>query len=374
MDMEKKSGRNNSLELVRMFAALMILLHHIDQFFWGGDVFSGILALYVELFFMITGFFLMVHMDKEESAGESSWDYLLHKIKGFFAPLCIANAVHLLLFCLMNHVDSVKGVFDTIYHFKWEFILLQCAGFLQAPQFNSDYLIGATWYISAMMLALVFAFPLVKHWRKGYVYILCPLSIIYVYSGAVQHYGDIDIGNGFMNMLSDAIIRGFAGIAAGVLCYEAYRFLEKKDIFHKSYWQVLDILSWLMLPGSVVMAYFGVSDSDFFILIPFGVVIISAIKGVSIMPRALSRIPSGAALFLGRFSFYVYLTQFTAIFFVMTYCSMLDVTLQILVVLGIIIVYSLLLYFFEKKRKHVYPVVIACAVPIIACIVNALIV
>jgi len=59
--------------------------------------------------------------------------------------------------------------------------LLQTAGFIPQPTVGFDYLSGQAWYLSAMLLALVIAYPLAKHAKKLYPELVCPLVIVLLY-------------------------------------------------------------------------------------------------------------------------------------------------------------------------------------------------
>lgn len=365
--MENTSKRNNSLELVRFFAAILILIFHLNQLFFEENPFFEIIPLYVEFFFMVSGFFLMKHLESGNIEDETTWDYIIHKVRGFFAPLCIVNAVHLLLYAATNHVDSVIGVFKVLYHLKWEFFLLQDAGFVKDPQFNIDYLIGPAWYISAMIIALVFAYPLAKYYKRVYVSIICPLSIFLIYIGFLQNYGNLNIGTEFMFVMSDAVLRGFSGTCCGALCYEAYKYVCKKELFTRTSWKIIDVISWLVLPLTVVMFCFKYSDSDTFIMIPFGIIIISSMIGKTFIPNMLGKIPDVLTSFLGKISFYIYITQYTPIIFIKTYLPDLSSIEKAILSTIFCFLYSIVLFLIEKKRKNIYPVVAVCSIMIMAC-------
>ena len=146
--------RNNTVEIVRIYAACVLIFIHLMEFFGStAESLSNFLSIYVEFFFILTGFFMMKHIAGGRSENESTVSFLLGKVKAFYLPLCLANAVQLVINCCMSHVTTLGGVLEKLWHFKWELLLLQCAGFIQNPAFNGDYLIGPAWYLSAMMLA-----------------------------------------------------------------------------------------------------------------------------------------------------------------------------------------------------------------------------
>jgi len=318
--------RNNAVEIVRIFAAVTIVFLHLMQFFSDySKSLSHFLSIYVELFFILSGFFMMIHITTPRKKDESTFTFLYSKVKVFWFPLLIADVIQLILNCIMNHVSSFFGVLEKIWHFKWEFLLLQCAGFNQNPQFNTDYLIGPTWFLSAMMLALAVIYPLAKHYQRAYVCIIAPLSIVFIYSNFVQTYGTMDVGNGFSLKIMDAPLRAFAGISVGVLAYEVYLFLQTKITLGKFGLKkihiFIDTCCWLMLPVSIMIAVWGNVDNSLFMVLVFVEIVVSSVVGITPVPRMLNRIPNGIASFLGKFSLFIYLSQWSAIFATMIWMS-----------------------------------------------------
>ena len=42
---------------------------------------------------------------------------------------------------------------------------------------------GPAWYLSALIISLVFAYPLARYFRRIFTDIICPLSILIIYRG-----------------------------------------------------------------------------------------------------------------------------------------------------------------------------------------------
>ena len=56
--------RNCAIDLVRIYAALVVVVCHLVEFFGTGvGHVSNTLAIYVEFFLMVSGFFMMKHLD-----------------------------------------------------------------------------------------------------------------------------------------------------------------------------------------------------------------------------------------------------------------------------------------------------------------------
>lgn len=353
--------RNSAIEIVRVIAAALVVALHFNEFFGTGvEHLSNFMSIYVEFFFMISGFFMMLHLDKRSDEAENSWSFTLRKIKTFWAPLCIVNFGHLFLNCCMSNVNSIGGVLEKLWHFKWEFLLLQCAGFIQNPSFNQDYLVGPSWYLSALVMATIVLYPIAKHDRRVYTNVLCPIVIVVAYCGFAQAYGNMNIGNGFRFIVMDAFVRALAGICCGSVCYSAYLWLENKKSGKTMC--TIDCVSWMMIPISILIGIFGKDDSGLFMILPFGAIIVSSMLNRTPIARALNGVPPAIAAFLGKFSLYLYLTHWTAIFAVMYFFPEADSTIKILLSAAITLAYSFFLYFIDKKRKSETVILIICLV------------
>lgn len=361
--------RNNAIELCRIYASILLVILHLEEFFGtGAEHFSNIISIYVEFFLMVSGFFMMMHLDRCTDETETVWSYLFHKIKSFWAPLCIVNFVQLFIHCQMSHVNGVTGVLQKIWHFKWEFLLLQCAGFIQNPTFNQDYLVGPAWYLSALVISTAIAYPLAKHFRRTFTDIVCPLAILLIYCSFSQAYGSINVGNDFLFPVMDAVLRAFAGICCGALSYRAYSILKQKNMPANTTMIILDGAAWIMLPVSVLIAVYGQDDNALFMIIPFGIIIVSSMLNKTPVSRMLDNVPAAAASFLGKFSLYVYMAHWNVIFAVMLYIPQAGGQIKIITAFIVTLVYAFVLYLIDKKRKSMKPVYIICMVALLLSI------
>ena len=351
--------RNNAVDFVRIYAACVLLFMHLMEFFGNAkESMPDFIAIYVELFFILTGFFAMKHVTGAHSGSESTVSFLLAKAKTFYLPLCLANVVQLVINCCMNHVSTLGGVLERLWHFKWEFLLLQCAGFIQNPQFNNDYLIGPAWFLSAMLLALAVIYPLTKYFRRIYVSIIAPVSILFIYTGFTQAYGTLNVGNGSLFVIMDAPLRAFAGISVGMLVYEAFCMLQTRtraDGFKlKGVYVLIDTCCWAMLPISIAIGVMGNDHSGLFMVPVFAEIVISSMLGITPVPRLLNKIPSSISGFMGKMSLFIYLAQWSAIVVVMQWLPLLEPGMKMAAAAVITVIYGFVLYIvdaaYHKRR------------------------
>ncbi len=362
-------------DILKFAASLMIVFAHMIQIFGLFDHYpvTDALAVYVELFFIISGFFLMSHVDALASdTEETTAGYLLHKCGGFFGALCIVNAVHFFFFCYFNDIHTASGVLWKLWHFKWEFLMLQCGNFIQNPQFNTDYLVGPAWYLSAMMITQAVLYPLARYYRKDFVRIICPLMIVFVYCFAMQKYGTINMGKDITYLLPDSLHRAFAGQCCGVIAYEASGRARRAHFYEKKEGAILYTVCWLVFPLSLVLTFGKVEDGNIFFILPFMVITAGAGLGVTSVDRFLQRIPSGTCRVLGRCSLYIYLTHFPVILAVAQLLGAQSTSLKVVVSIAGTALYAVILYMIDRKRKSACPVVVISVLALIVTFLNCL--
>lgn len=96
-NMESSSHRIYTLDALKFFAAIGIVFHHYQQVtevifpkfnFYGGRIYFGYL---VELFFILSGFFMAVHMNKNKKLKFSQ--FLLDKMVRLYPMVIISGIV-----------------------------------------------------------------------------------------------------------------------------------------------------------------------------------------------------------------------------------------------------------------------------------------
>ena len=363
IEMNTNSRRKTSIELYRIYAAIGVLIVHMMEMniIPGDKNIPNKIAYIVDFFFIISGFLMLRHLDNSKKK-ESSIEYVLHKAKSIFAPVCITNAVAFLYFCINNNVKSVKSVLDQLWHFRWEFIMMQCAGMIKDPKFNKDYLNGPAWYISALLIATFFTYGLAIHCRKLYTNIIAPFLSLTIYAFISQTYGTLNIGNGFVGPIQESVLRGVAGICVGSMCYEIYNKLNSDDRPVTLTWKLLDLFGWLSIPLWFATLAFTEDVNSIFMLILLGCALVFGFLDKTPVSHFLNNFFPDIIGWLGEYTLYIYLCHFTVGLAVIKFMADCSNMLKALVTIITSIIYSLIVYYIDKKRKTVMPVFIVCGV------------
>ncbi len=358
----KQSNRNASLELMRFIAAVTVMTYHFFSICipMGGIVEFGVVM--VEFFFLLSGFFMMQYIEKCNEPMDLG-HYLLKKIKGFYAPFIMVFAVQFIIFVLSTPITSSLEIVRALFHFKWEALLLQTAGFIQNPQFNIDYLLGQAWYLSAMMLAVLILYPIAKRFKKNFVSIVCPILVVVSYAYMIQTEGTINVGSEYFGFLSAAIVRGVAGTCLGCVTYEVFDYYKSDDTrINMQLAKTIEIITYISIVALFVMGHIEsefISDQDalVFVLV-LAVFIILAMLDKTPISHYINTHGSNVICKLGTLSLYLYLVHWS-VMTALLYCA--NGWNEILTtVLYYIICFTsaILLMLFDNRRKGIRGVLI----------------
>ena len=182
--------------------------------------------LAVELFFVISGY-LMVHSATKTAhdpaqIGRETFQFVVHKISRLFPYYLFSYAVsfiymHLFQPVTYTPVQLLKEMAKSIIPFF----------FLNLSGLDGYEVVGATWYISAMILAMMFIYPLLLKNRNYFLWVFSPLVAVIGY-GIIRHEGfQTTTWNGFYY---GGMLRAFAGLCLGACTYVAAEWLGRKAV------------------------------------------------------------------------------------------------------------------------------------------------
>ncbi len=376
-------NRTTSVELLRFLAATGVMMFHFGSIYLNSDaynpsvyvfktmldaglrqnrVYTPYAYVFVEFFFMTGGFLMLKYLDERKDPLRPG-AYILHKIRSFYSIFILAFCAQFIFYIIINHIHGIAGFFDALIHFKWEALLLHCAGFLKDPSFNVDYLLGQDWYLSALVLALVVVYPLALYYRKFYDRLFAPWMTILLYAVLLQTYGTLNVGSEYLAFISVAIIRGVAGLCAGSLAYTIFCRLQEKSLTASGLrvLSVIDILLWLSIPVLLAPALFTSDEDILFYILIFGGIIVLGFWDKTPWSHFLNTHCTRLFSYLGGISLYLYLLHWTVMTAMSQYIPQLSPPLAIALFFGITFGLSALLKYFDLKRKSAAPVAVIAA-------------
>ena len=224
--------KNTTVELARFLFSLLVIGYHVQMTFATGTQFFANGALAVEFFFLLSGYFFARSIEKLSSNGtgfiKGSYSILKGKIKGIFPThiIAIVGAIIVLLCCnLANAGTKILNGLPSIFLVH----LAECWD----NSFNLA-LIVPEWYLSAMIVTLLFMAPIALLLRKKLNGVWIPLillgvlGVIVIIAGLSTNWGIF----GATNFVYD--LRAWGEMCVGMYIYHFATFLTTKEHNEKS--------------------------------------------------------------------------------------------------------------------------------------------
>ncbi|MDV0446623.1 hypothetical protein MsAg5_04710 [Methanosarcinaceae archaeon Ag5] len=359
-----------SVEWLRIICAMVVVMFHFEGLYFGGHRYFTHFAIVVDFFFLLSGFLLMKDAVKPRkkllSLGDSlteTYQFVLHKIKGFYLPYLLAFVMVFILTAVVMAPAGIDAVLERLFHFKWEALLLQLAGFTPDPSFNSDYLVGSAWYLSAMIIAMIPVYYLAVYYQKPYVNVISPLSVLLIYCYIMQNFGTMDVGNEVMVCVMSGVLRGFAGLSLGCICFAVYIKLKENSWSKKAVTtaSILEILCYLALPCVVLFRNYIESPDMLFWIFLLAALVVLNFSGNTPISKLLNTRWTSLAFYLGKLSLYIYLFHWFFVLLFSNYFEGLGYWQGQILYCVIVILFSMgMMYIFENlmhrsKQKESRP-------------------
>lgn len=337
-----KTKRNGYIDVIKFIFALMVADFHFDTRF----LYGGFLA--VEGFFMISGFLMMKSLeksDKTESTGVATAKFILHKYKALL-PILFSSVVVAFIVYIFNYNLSPRDISHNFWLVIFDIFPLQVAGF------QGYFVIGISWYLSAMFIALLILYPLMRRSKSTTVNIICPLIVFLGYGILSARYGDIiQAGKIYLeySLLHTGIVRGLAGCSLGCIISEITNKVKTVKLTHlaKTVFTVIEIVFFAIM--LVMMHYVAMTQFDFIIVSLMFVILTIGIAGLSYSSDLFS---GKWTKCLGTASTLIALNHYCWYDFMKKFMPDLGFGIKVLISVGLITVNCVLVYFMSKLLSY----------------------
>ena len=304
-----RGGHVGSIDVFKFALALAIAVLHAGQLFYGGDGYPLPMAgIAVEGFFVISGCLMCGSAARDASRssgrtlGEGTVRFIGRKLKALLIPYLVLVVIYLSCWMFVSGMDILaefgkKALLLKLLTFVPNLLLLSMAGIMQ-----DKGLMGITWYVSAMLIAMAVIYPLLRKLGKNYTCLVAPISALllmgYMYNNGEVYKGTVN----FLACMPQGLMRAFISINLGCVAWEIAAWLQGLDLTRFSRGLLAVVAAGLCGLAWFVME-FG-DDIHCFTLVLFMPVLVGIL---------FSRQMAGSALFdnkmcayLGRFSTYLY--------------------------------------------------------------------
>lgn len=254
----------NSNYFWRIVFTIMVTVVHSN---WLGEYHPG-WYLSAEYFFMLSGFFLVNHLEKKR---DGVFAYIGKRISKFYPYQIFA---FLLLF-LWNYraLWKEREWKEGMYRF-----LLHLGEALPFTYFYSDYeRIGSTflnypvWYLSVLLFVSILFYYLALHYRQFFVNLFLPFSIILIYRYFYVDCPNIGAAEYEGILINAFYLRGIGAMSLGSLIYYLIKKLETVQ-FSRSFFIFIRLLEFFSLFSMIGLSwFFGDTKNDVYLVFLLGI-------------------------------------------------------------------------------------------------------
>lgn len=332
--MKNQSNRNGAIELWRFILIGAIGIMHFSNSYYGSSPYFGGAYVATEFFFIVSGYLLFVSFYKNRAREEkiNAWQFTFHRIKNLY-PCYLLSFLVLFCFIMVQDKASLSTWITNFSQSAWELSFLQISGLKGFRLFNYP-----AWYISAMLIVGYFIYALLELNEKKFAKLYMPLAVLGIYCFFSKNAENIDVWGGAKILdISDALMRAFAGMSLGGICYYASLLIKKKQ--RSSVVRVLLSIGELaaFLLSIFLMNQKGHTQIDFYIILLLAVGITLSFSEQTYITKLLSKQP---IVWIGKLSYPMFLNQIFVIYLIGAYLNQLSYSKGIVIFMMILIAIS----------------------------------
>ncbi len=280
---EKIHSRNSSIDILKLIFSIAIVLFHFGKHH-GVNIMQGG-YIFVEGFFMITGYFMMNTVSKAsiKDIGKDTINFIKRKYLSF-APTLLATVLVAEAVTVFIYHRPISGIVSDLLILLTEVVPLQMTGM------KNNSITAVSWYLSAMMLVLFVLYPIARRTGSKFTRIICPVIVLMIYGIIHKEYGFLNTITGYyiIPRIQTGIFRAAAGICTGCMLYDCVKTTEhyKASRFGEICFFGAEIVSLAFI--FAVVCFLPESFYDFFTLPFFFILLYSCFGRKSVVSKRFS--------------------------------------------------------------------------------------
>lgn len=289
------SKRNGLIECYRFFAAISIAFYHYEYLYVGVSDYLNLFYIWVEFFFVISGYFLAINCDKAP-LGQTGWTYLIEEFKKIYPLYFVA-----FIFSMLSTIVPITGIptFSRFTNELWlhKYELLCLSGFGLDSTIDTYNNGGAATFIPALFFSTLVLYYFHKEHKHLLQAVIAPTIIIGGLSHILTTYGHFSVWKQYEAFFTMGIIRALVDMCVGILFAD----LVRPNLTRNP--QFCRILTMILTIGlcTLVFQRHRISLTDLSIFIPYFGLLIVCLDGLC-LPKRLNML----GCYLGRLSFPVF--------------------------------------------------------------------
>lgn len=314
-EVNEKAERNNAVDFLQFLFCMAIVCHHSYMLMYPSVFpcyFQGA-WIFTDFFFFLSGILMIgsaekVPIDSRKHVWRETGKFILHKFGRIYPYFLTAFFLH---FGIVRYFESksLMECFSDLADSIWTLLMVYMLGF------NDCGTLGVSWYLSAMLIAMAFLFPLLLVNERLYLHTLAPVIVVAAYVLLDMHSGGQGLGGGspreYIGFAMTGTVRAFGGLCAGALLRSAAKYMAEfrnSPGYVRIFYTMLELCGY----GYVICrsAKEIVGKDSYVCLLILAVSLTLTVSGVTYSGGFL---PDAVCRYLGRLSLSVYLCQQAAI-------------------------------------------------------------
>lgn len=280
--------RLSIVDFWKFFAAFLIMVHHL--YYLGnpfkGDYYGRFAWIYVEFFFILTGYFTYNHFSKNNKHGnifKSGLSYTFTKFLPFIPYTTVVISLQYIISAPFGLLKSgnIKSFLSHFINYPLEVLLI---GETQ----QSNQLLAPIWFLSSMLLVFpIFTFIC----QMKNKYLLLTISGMY----SLFYYGQVQLCN---RIWPDDLLRALAGMLTGVSVCILTELIKEKISFKKEFYASVTLIEFICMFFILFVTIFNLNPLTKWVIILFALGVGIMLSGFSFS----SKLHSNFISFLGKIS------------------------------------------------------------------------
>lgn len=225
---------NGEIDLLRLLFALIICFGHWYEAATGKII--GFFYLGVEFFFILSGYFMAVSGSKAaenglglRETGDRTWSFLGRKIKAFYRYYFVAVLLRFVVRYLVIERCGIRNAVGYLLKSPSVFSLT----FLTLDMQNQPLYVGASWYLSGMLFALLLLYPVLLKFGNTALKVIFPLLSLGIFGYFIGNGIALTQWNTWSGICYYGMLRAIADVSLGAVLFPLSRalagVLEKID-------------------------------------------------------------------------------------------------------------------------------------------------
>lgn len=346
-------NRNRTVDVMRLvFSIIIVLLHATQRFLSEFKIFT-IGSLGVDFFFIVSGFLMAQSALKYSgrNIGKETRIFITKKVCSILPEMITAWLIAFVVTEWCREYVNIGLLAKDFLMGIWDFTFLQMSGLAGNISIN-----GVTWYLSAMILAMLLLFPLLIKDREIFLKILAPVIAVFILGYLCKVYKRVVSPTEWLGFCYKGFLRAAAELALGCVCWDMCQFIGKVEFTKFGKYCLTGLEAGCYLFSIFWMWGHSGSKMDFIIVLMLAVAVTISFSGKSCTYVWFS---SKRYAFCAKLSFYVYLghhcwaKNITAIFPLKTDAELLiRYIILIIITVSVIHVCSTWLRWVVKNKKE----------------------